>query len=411
MSREPSIPETRVLAIASHVVHGYVGNKMATFIMQALGCEVSAINTVHYSNHTAYRQVKGRKTTADEILELYEGLKQSDLNNFDVLLSGYMPSAEAVQAVGKIGRDLRFNASVKPGSFFWVLDPVMGDQGRCYVPEDEIPQYKTLLREADLILPNQFEAELLSDTKITNLTTLATAIQRLHSTYHIPHIIITSLRLSPDDDHTILPPSTDNPTHLTVVGSTATSTHAPRLFRLDAPAFPHFFSGTGDMFAALTVARLREACAQAGTLGQPSWRSADDVRPAELPLARATEKVLESMHVVLGKTAAACEEEMARLDEEEGRMQSVPDGGDAEAARERTFKRHLRCMRASEVRVVRNVGDLLLLGDGSDRDKFVAREVLVDGWDVEAGKPKPDQLGVTDLGVGASAGAVQVETA
>lgn len=231
------------------------------------------------------------------------------------------------------------------------------------------------------------EFRLLSDTKITNLTTLATAIQRLHSTYHIPHIIITSLRLSPDDDHTILPPSTDNPTHLTVVGSTATSAHAPRLFRLDAPAYPHFFSGTGDMFAALTVARLREACAEAGTLGQPSWRSADDVRSAELPLARATEKVLESMHVVLGKTAAACEEEMARLDEEEGRMQNVPDGGDAEAARERTFKRHLRCMRASEVRVVRNVGDLLLLGDGSDRDKFVAREVLVDGWDAEAGKP------------------------
>lgn len=70
-------------------------------------------------NHTAYKQVKGRKTPANEILELYEGLKQSYLNNFDVLLSGYMPSAEAVQAVGKIGRDLRFNASGKPGSFFW----------------------------------------------------------------------------------------------------------------------------------------------------------------------------------------------------------------------------------------------------------------------------------------------------
>lgn len=35
----------------------------------------------------------------------------------------------------------------------------MGDQGRCYVPENEIPEYKALLREADLILPNQFETE------------------------------------------------------------------------------------------------------------------------------------------------------------------------------------------------------------------------------------------------------------
>ncbi|KAH7064574.1 Ribokinase-like protein [Macrophomina phaseolina] len=413
MSREPSIPETRVLAIASHVVHGYVGNTMATFIMQALGCEVSAINTVHYSNHTAYKQVKGRKTTADEILELYEGLKQSHLNNFDVLLSGYMPSAEAVQAVGKIGRDLRFNASVKPGSFFWVLDPVMGDQGRCYVPEDEIPQYKALLREADLILPNQFEAELLSETKITNLATLATALQRLHRSYHIPHIIITSLRLDPLDNTTILPSSTQNPSHLTVIGSTARADHSPRLFRLDAPAYPLFFSGTGDMFAALTVARLREECARAGLLGEASWRSRDDVTPAELPLAKAAEKVLESMHVVLGKTAVECEKEMQKVAAEESRLsESIGADGDQEAEREREFKRHLRRMRASEVRVVRNVGDLLLLDDGTQREKFAATPVVVEGMDTEAGKKIPDELGVTDLGVGQkSEGAMQVETA
>lgn len=35
----------------------------------------------------------------------------------------------------------------------------MGDNGQLYIPEDEVPQYKALLREADLILPNQFEAE------------------------------------------------------------------------------------------------------------------------------------------------------------------------------------------------------------------------------------------------------------
>lgn len=40
-----------------------------------------------------------------------------------------------------------------------VLDPVMGDQGRLYVNEDVVPAYKSILRDADLILPNQFEAE------------------------------------------------------------------------------------------------------------------------------------------------------------------------------------------------------------------------------------------------------------
>jgi pyridoxine kinase len=35
----------------------------------------------------------------------------------------------------------------------------MGDQGQLYVNEDVVPAYKSILREADLILPNQFEAE------------------------------------------------------------------------------------------------------------------------------------------------------------------------------------------------------------------------------------------------------------
>lgn len=35
----------------------------------------------------------------------------------------------------------------------------MGDEGRIYVDEDVIPAYRGLLRDADLILPNQFELE------------------------------------------------------------------------------------------------------------------------------------------------------------------------------------------------------------------------------------------------------------
>jgi pyridoxine kinase len=41
----------------------------------------------------------------------------------------------------------------------------MGDNGKLYIPEDEVPEYKALLREADLILPNQFEAECVTELK------------------------------------------------------------------------------------------------------------------------------------------------------------------------------------------------------------------------------------------------------
>ena len=70
-------------------------------------------------NHTGYRQWKGTKTSAEEIRDLYTGLKQSYLTDFDVLLTGYIPSAEAVNAVGSIARDLKLKGSMKAGSFFW----------------------------------------------------------------------------------------------------------------------------------------------------------------------------------------------------------------------------------------------------------------------------------------------------
>ena len=70
-------------------------------------------------NHTGYKQFKGTKTSAQEISYLYAGLKQNYLTDFDVMLSGYAPNAEAVQAIGAIARDLKLRGSTKAGSFFW----------------------------------------------------------------------------------------------------------------------------------------------------------------------------------------------------------------------------------------------------------------------------------------------------
>jgi pyridoxal/pyridoxine/pyridoxamine kinase len=45
-------------------------------------------------------------------------------------------------------------------TFFTVCDPVMGDNGKMYVPKELLAIYKdTILPLADIITPNQFEAE------------------------------------------------------------------------------------------------------------------------------------------------------------------------------------------------------------------------------------------------------------
>ncbi|CAF9909270.1 MAG: Putative pyridoxal kinase [Alectoria fallacina] len=364
MSSEPVVSETRVLAIASHVVYGYVGNKMAAFVMQAMGCDVAALNTVQFStqtqaihlpshsrvaacfvsvtdpipgNHTGYKQFKGTKTSAEEISHLYTGLKQSYLTDFDVMLTGYAPSAEAIDAIGTIARDLKLRASTKAGSFFWVLDPVMGDQGELYVGEDVVAVYRNLLRDADLILPNQFEAELLSEIKITSLTTLQDALATFHKTYRIPHVIITSIQLS------------NSPSTISVIGSTARADFSPRSFKIDVPAIDCFFSGTGDMFAALTVVRLREAVKGANLSGIKSWISSDDVDAKDLPLAKAAEKVIGSMHAILVKTKEARDQELEGMSGPLGVMEMEEDS---------EKRLVLRRTKAAEVRVVRCLEDL-----------------------------------------------------
>lgn len=258
----------------------------------------------------------------------------------------------------------------------------MGDQGRLYVNEDVVPAYKATVGAADLILPNQFEAEYvlpllpftlfhllilvdrtelirtLTGVTIQSISTLADAISTMHQTYRIPHIIVTSIRFAPD-----------TPT-LTVVGSSARSDNTPRLFKIDVPALPCFFSGTGDMFAALMTVRLREACLQAGTSHRTSWTSPDDVAATELPLAKATEKVLASMQMILEKTLEARDRELAGL-AAEGRGMSCSTGVDMVSGEE-SHRRYLAETKAAEVRVVRNVKDLW---QPEDRYKAVELEV------------------------------------
>lgn len=185
------------------------------------------------------------------------------------------------------------------------------------------------------------QSRVLSGIKITSLATLAEAITALHAIYNIPHVIITSVQIASLSDSPL-------PNTLTVIGSTTRSDGAPRLFRIDVPALDCYFSGTGDMFAALTVARFREAVfnADANLRHTKSWVSPDDVPATELPLAQSTRKVLASMHCVLEKTLEARDAELRAI---------VPDEGEKLLSQEDQQKRaHLRESKAAEVRVVRH---------------------------------------------------------
>jgi pyridoxine kinase len=186
------------------------------------------------------------------------------------------------------------------------------------------------------------------------MQTLTDAITVLHSTYKVPHIMITSVSL----------PMPGTVPSLFVLGSTITSAFKPRIFKIQVPALDCYFSGTGDMLAALMLVRLREAVCNTPGLGQRcAWVSDDDVAPCELPLARAAEKALASLQEVLTRTKEKRDEEIARL-KAVARRQGLEYHNP-----EKNFQ--LKATRAAEVRIVRNMDCVR-----SPEVTFLAEEVV-----------------------------------
>jgi pyridoxine kinase len=224
----------------------------------------------------------------------------------------------------------------------------MGDGGRFYVDPAEAPIYRSLLPLCHLLLPNQFELETLTGITVTDTESLIKAVGVLHKEHDVPHVFITSTQLSTSK-------GSNNHAALTLIGSTSTSTRTPRPFIITPHYFPASFVGTGDAFAALMTARLREEATKAGVLNTEGWISSDDVSALELPLAKAAQLVVSSMQGILAKTW-----------EKYDVVSKVEVKGEDEK------EKHLRLMKALELRLVGNTNELL---NPQNVESFKAKEV------------------------------------
>uniref|UniRef100_A0A3B3REB2 Pyridoxal kinase n=1 Tax=Paramormyrops kingsleyae TaxID=1676925 RepID=A0A3B3REB2_9TELE len=233
--------ECRVLSIQSHVVRGYVGNKSASFPLQVLGFEVDSINSVQFSNHTGYTHWKGQVLTADELHVLYEGIKLNNVNHYDYVLTGYTRDTSFLEMVVDIVKELkRANPKLVYGA----------DCTFClqYVPENLYPVYKNkVVPVADIITPNQFEAELLTGKNISTEKDAVEVMDLLH-------------KMGPD---TVVITSSDLPSHrgdrfLVALGSQRTvkadGSRTTQRIRMEIPKVDAVFVGTGDLFAAMLLA-------------------------------------------------------------------------------------------------------------------------------------------------------------
>ena len=167
-----------VLSFQSSVVLGHVGNAAAALPLQCLGHEVWTLDTVRLSNHPAHGGFRGRAATAEELRDLFTGVRERGaLKRCEAVISGYLGDAalgpvvlEAVAAVKRANRKA-----------LYVCDPVMGERGRGLYARAGIPEFfaEHAIPRADIALPNLFELEYLTGMTCDDLGAIRKAATSL----------------------------------------------------------------------------------------------------------------------------------------------------------------------------------------------------------------------------------------
>lgn len=222
-----------ILSIQSFVSYGHVGNSAVTFPLQRLGAQVLPIHTVLFSNHTGYGQWRGHILSPESVREVFLGIKDRGiLNQCSAMLSGYMGSKELGHIMIEAIKELR---EYRPDAVY-CCDPVMGDIGRGFFVKDGIPEFfrDEMIKHANIITPNHFELEYLSDSKFNTVEGAVQAARKVMEKGP-DVVVITSLLL--------------NDTHDTNISILVVNRHS--VYIATTPYIPIVLNGTGDLTAAL----------------------------------------------------------------------------------------------------------------------------------------------------------------
>jgi pyridoxine kinase len=237
-----------VLSIQSRVVHGHVGNSAAGPVLQRLGHEVWALDTVTFSNHPAHGGWRGRIVPPAELAELLTGLAERGLlERCDAVLSGYLGDPGTARVVEDAVARVR---AANPGALY-ACDPVIGEVGRGVYVRPGLPEAfrDTLVPRADLVTPNPFELAYLAGGPVGTLAEACAAAGRLRAR-GAGVVVATGLRLA------------EAPDRITVLAVSAGGAWRASVPERRAPAW-----GAGDTFAALFLAvylRDRDVAAALG---------------------------------------------------------------------------------------------------------------------------------------------------
>lgn len=264
----------KILSLSSSVAHGHVGNSALTLPLQRLGFEVTAINSVQFSNHPGHGTFGGDVFAADHVARVVDGLAQAGfLGGHDGILSGYLGDAAN-------GASLMRMLAANPGAPY-LCDPVMGDDGRYYV-RPGIAEFLAgpALAAAAIVTPNPFELGILAGAPVTGLEQCLQAATTLLSKGPVL-VVVTSLVIDGD------------------MACAAVTAQGRWLVRTPRLPFAHPVNGAGDLLAGLiltehvtgadTPQTLSMAISRLFAVLQATWESGE----RELALVAAQDRLVQ----------------------------------------------------------------------------------------------------------------------
>lgn len=222
-----------ILSFQSSVAYGHVGNAAAVFCLRRAGFEVWPVDTVTFSNHPGYGSFRGSVRDTAAITEIVDGLDDLGvLKTCSAVMSGYMGSKETGQAVLRVAERVK---ALNP-DVLYCCDPVMGDSNSgLYVSAGLSGFFRTeAVAVADILMPNQFELEVLVEHSVETASDVLAATDLLLSR-GARLVVVTSLitpNMAPD----------------TIANLAATRDGA---WLVTTPRLPLTAKGAGDALAAL----------------------------------------------------------------------------------------------------------------------------------------------------------------
>jgi pyridoxine kinase len=183
----------------------------------------------------------------DQLLSILEGMERNQLlDEIQYVLTGYIGSASFLNAIRSLVLKIK---SDKP-QFRYICDPVLGDDGRLYVPKELVKLFRTqIIPIADICTPNQYEVEQLTGINIGTLQDAKRACAHFHNMG--PSIVfLTSLEIPVDQKYNNAGWEGEWITVFASQRKMLDKMSQDEYYRIDCPKIPGSFTGTGDLTTA-----------------------------------------------------------------------------------------------------------------------------------------------------------------